>query len=153
MIGQLVSNYTLIGCWKKNFKSGTHKQTHKQTYFIRDCWTATFAVKNFSKAKYYQEETERFEDGFVSLTNLEYRVFLSLAEYEACISDTRHRETVCYKRPCLVRWGGGTGNKKLFRLISQKSNQWEPQVLQCLRHWFPALKIRCSGMWNKDVIS
>ena len=45
-----------------------------------------------------------FEEGFVTLTNLEYRVFLSLRDYDDFFSDTRHQETVCSMRPCLVRW-------------------------------------------------
>ena len=52
-----------------------------------------------------KEESELFEEGFVTLTNLEYRVFLSLGDYDDCLSDTRHQETVCGVRPCLVRWG------------------------------------------------
>ena len=52
-----------------------------------------------------------FEEGFVTLTNLEYRVFLSLRDYDNCFSDTRHQETVCSVRPCLVRWVETTFSK------------------------------------------
>ena len=87
-----------------------------------------------------------FEDGFVTLTNLEYRVFLSLSDYDDCLSDTRHRETVCSLRPCLVRWTQQIRTWSIFCIKSQKSNQWEPQVLPCVGYRFPGVNIRCSGL-------
>ena len=63
-----------------------------------------FVFKLLRVSVILKDESEMFEEGFVTLTNLEYRVFLSLGDYEDCLSDTRQQEAVCTIRPCLVRW-------------------------------------------------
>ena len=51
----------------------------------------------------FAESSEKYQNGFVILSNLEYFIYLTFSQYENCISDSRGQETVCYLRPCLIR--------------------------------------------------
>jgi len=63
----------------------------------------------------FPESTEKYQNGFVILSNLEYFIYLTFSQYENCISDSRGQETVCYLRPCLIR-SANHDNLKCFAI-------------------------------------
>ena len=52
----------------------------------------------------FNQDSEKFFDGFVVLSNLYYNMYLTFPQYANCIDDSKHYETVCFLRPCLVRY-------------------------------------------------
>ena len=51
----------------------------------------------------FNHNSEKYFDGFVVLSNLYYKIFLTFPQFDNCIGDSRHIESVCFLRPCLVR--------------------------------------------------
>ena len=51
----------------------------------------------------FNNNNEKYIDGFVVLTNLFYKTYLTFSQYDNCIEDFQRLQTICFMRPCLVR--------------------------------------------------